>query len=403
MYPTCDFVGFLFGRSQKLKKRNGARSNAQKNSTSTSVPPAPNEFEVSLFGPGIGESAVLHVGDGEWIVVDSCVEASTRKPVALAYLRSLGIDPATAVRLIVATHFHDDHLRGLCDVVEACPGARFICSAALRAEEFWQLLEANRSSDIGASGTAEFDRILQLLSARSELRARIISPEFAFVGTRVYERFGTTVPCKIDALSPSSATLTAAHLRIGALLPNEGSVKAATVDIGANDLSLALWVRVGEACALLGGDLEESGRPNEGWQAVIASPVRPNRRAVVFKVPHHGSPTAHHDSVWDAMLAPRPTAMVTPYARGRRKLPAHSDIARLCTKTPDVYVTSLGLTKAPRVRASVVERIVQGIAQDRRVLGVDMGHVRARVDTSSGSVTTDLKDGAFRACVGYAT
>ena len=33
-------------------------------------PPAPDELEVSLFGRGVGECAVVHLGSGEWLVVD---------------------------------------------------------------------------------------------------------------------------------------------------------------------------------------------------------------------------------------------------------------------------------------------------------------------------------------------
>ena len=38
------------------------------------MPPGKNEFEITLFGPGYGESVVLHVGSGAWIVVDSCID-----------------------------------------------------------------------------------------------------------------------------------------------------------------------------------------------------------------------------------------------------------------------------------------------------------------------------------------
>ncbi len=36
--------------------------------------PEPDEIEVSLIGPGYGESVLVHLGDGEWVVADSCVE-----------------------------------------------------------------------------------------------------------------------------------------------------------------------------------------------------------------------------------------------------------------------------------------------------------------------------------------
>ena len=69
-------------------------------------PPGDDEFEVTLLGPGYGESVVLHIGGGVWILVDSCGRADA--PAALEYLGGIGLDPALVVVLIVATHWHDE-------------------------------------------------------------------------------------------------------------------------------------------------------------------------------------------------------------------------------------------------------------------------------------------------------
>ena len=74
-------------------------------------PPRDDEFELTLLGPGYGESIVMHVGEGAWVLVDSCGRANA--PAALEYLGTLGVDPAEAVKLIVASHWHDDHVRGI--------------------------------------------------------------------------------------------------------------------------------------------------------------------------------------------------------------------------------------------------------------------------------------------------
>ena len=57
-------------------------------------------IEVSLFGPGYGECVVLHLGAGEWVIVDSCLDHRTGQPATLVYLSSLGIDPAVAVKVV---------------------------------------------------------------------------------------------------------------------------------------------------------------------------------------------------------------------------------------------------------------------------------------------------------------
>jgi len=93
-------------------------------------PPEPHELEISVFGPGIGECTVAHLGDGAWIVVDSCIDRTSGHPAALDYLRTLRVDVASQVKLVVATHWHDDHIRGLGKILEAAESARFVNSAA---------------------------------------------------------------------------------------------------------------------------------------------------------------------------------------------------------------------------------------------------------------------------------
>ena len=53
-------------------------------------PPAEGEFEFTLFGPGYGESIVPHVGDGHWVLVDSCVNREG-VPQPLHYLQLVSI------------------------------------------------------------------------------------------------------------------------------------------------------------------------------------------------------------------------------------------------------------------------------------------------------------------------
>ena len=80
--------------------------------TEKGTPPEKSEFEITFLGPGYGESIVLHVGSGIWVVVDSCIDSDGTSS-ALNYLESIGLNPSRDVALIVATHWHDDHIRGM--------------------------------------------------------------------------------------------------------------------------------------------------------------------------------------------------------------------------------------------------------------------------------------------------
>src|SRR5947209_16424 len=98
--------------------------------------PADDQIEVSLFGPGYGECCIIHVGSGKWIIVDSCIDPKSKSPVALQYLKEMGYDLASAVVMIIATHWHDDHVRGISQVMAECPNAEFVVSIAMSSKEF---------------------------------------------------------------------------------------------------------------------------------------------------------------------------------------------------------------------------------------------------------------------------
>ncbi|MGQ0465469.1 MAG: MBL fold metallo-hydrolase [Sporichthyaceae bacterium] len=109
-------------------------------------PPSADVVEISVFGPGYGECVVVHLGDGEWLVVDSCTFGRGGAPAALTYLDEIGVDVPTQVVLVVATHWHDDHVRGLRSVVEEAPQAQVWMSAAIG---FAELMALTLSANLG--------------------------------------------------------------------------------------------------------------------------------------------------------------------------------------------------------------------------------------------------------------
>lgn len=111
------------------------------------TPPNPNEIEVSLFGPGKGEALALHLGQGKWMLVDSC-RKKQNTPVHLEYLQNLGVNVWEAVDLIVITHWHTDHIEGLNDVVKECANATISLPESLSKDEFLSLANLGIPSGI---------------------------------------------------------------------------------------------------------------------------------------------------------------------------------------------------------------------------------------------------------------
>ena len=124
--------------------------------SSVESPPRADEFEVSVFGPGIGECVVLHIGENRWLIADSCLEDGD--PVALRYLKQIGVDPEQ-IEHVVVTHWHSDHIRGIAKIYERAPNADLHCSSALNATEFKRLVKAGRAPLVDL-GTHEIEQAL---------------------------------------------------------------------------------------------------------------------------------------------------------------------------------------------------------------------------------------------------
>lgn len=84
-----------------------------------------NLFRVSLIGTGggYGESVVVQLGMNNWMVVDSCIDPVTKESLPLEYLKSLGVHIETEVKLIVCSHWHNDHILGIDKLLEECKSA----------------------------------------------------------------------------------------------------------------------------------------------------------------------------------------------------------------------------------------------------------------------------------------
>lgn len=340
------------------------------------VPPKPDEFEISIFGPGRGECILLHLGNNEWCVVDSCTARGRTDPVAVEYLRSFNNDALANVRLVVATHWHDDHIGGMSSLLAQAQHAEFCCSMALQHPEFLKLISAAPATIAGRSGVDEFASILKELEARGR-RAPIFAVENRSLLS--LSGLGRSFPITLETLSPSDPTIRLALGQIKSLLPRTGEPQRRIVNRSPNHTSVVIWVKAGPIRALLGADLEHTTQADQGWTAVLAC-HRDSVPAQFFKVPHHGSPTSDNAAVWEQMLENAPVAVVTPFTGGTG-LPRKSDMERLSGRTARLYCTTAGLGKPPH-RDPSVEKAMRRQLSERRIVAGQPGHVRVRWSTT---------------------
>ena len=340
--------------------------------TPSGVSPDDDEIEVSLFGPGYGECILVHIGNGKWIIVDSCIDEDSQ-PAALAYLRSLGSKPSEVVCLIVATHWHDDHIRGMAELVEACRNAYFCCASAFTRKEFLGALGAleNRPATPAGSGVRELHRVFSLLAERS------MNCTYALSNRVIFDH----QDCRVWSLSPSDRAYEAFLRQVGSLLPGGLEAKRRVPSLTPNEAAVVLLLRVSDTMILLGADLER-----KGWLEIVENNKQKDDKASVFKIPHHGSEDAHEEQVWSEMLLTNPVAILTPWRRGGKELPKKTDVSRILSFSENAYVTTSRDSPSgnpPRGRSRAVERTIRESGAKIKAVGQSSGMIRLRKKTYS--------------------
>ncbi|MFH0825579.1 MAG: hypothetical protein V2B18_22725 [Pseudomonadota bacterium] len=309
------------------------------------VPPSNDQIELSLFGSGFGEAILIHFGNNHWAIVDSCLEPASRKPASLVYMETLGIDWAVAVKLIVISHWHDDHIRGISSIVEKCPAAEVFISAAMKEKEFRKLVVASEEQDVAATrGIDEFSRIFAILEERKQSGARFNPPKIAIQDRPLLHEHmrvsGNDFEVKITALSPSDASVYLAQRSFDRLYAGQIKSLIRVPPPEPNDAAVALWVEIGCHKILLGSDLESGTDPTRGWAGVLSNFRRNGGPAGIFKKAHHGAATSHHPRLGSELLSTDAHTMLTTWFRGGKWLPTEKDIERIKSLTCNAYITS---------------------------------------------------------------
>jgi hypothetical protein len=357
-------------------------------------PPSSDELEVSVFGPlrGFGESIVIHVGGGQWIIVDSCCSEEDGRPAPLIYLEAIGVDVSSAVRLVVASHWHSDHIEGLGAIFGQCKQARFVCSDAVQTKELIELNQAfNRHpQSTSKHGLEELNQILSILRERSPATRykHFSSPRWAISHRPLLKSaISRSVECTVTALSPSDASVLRAKQDIVSLADKylEGPKRNIVVR-NPNHNAIVLWVKIGNHNILLGSDLEETKDPGTGWTVILSEFNPGEEKADIYKVSHHGSITGDNDQVWEQLLSDNPRAVLTPFVNGRTQLPLERDIARIKSKTKYCYSTSIPHLKHRKLSRGT-KLLVHSATRKFYSCDNTIGHVRARkkISSSSGS------------------
>ena len=343
-------------------------------------PPEVDEVEVTVIGPGHGESVLVHLGQGEWLVVDSCADHSETpvRAAPLRYLEAIGVDASSAVKLIVASHWDDDHVRGIADLIAASASAVFSCSTAFSKTEFVEFVETVASSGAatGQGNVSEFRRVLQHL-ADSGTTLRRATPGRHLLNSK---------SAKVRSWSPNDLEDQKFLTYVAQNFPKPWEFAKRAVAPKRNHASVVLTVEVGDTAILLGADMEAASNDDAGWGAVVSEGLRGEiKKSQVVKIPHHGSAGSHDPRMWNDLLDPMPLSVVAPFGRGKiaSRPPKSSDIRRISGLSSAVFLTSPHKLGTVVRKELAVERTLREQGVVLMPLKNQLGIVRLRKQPSS--------------------
>lgn len=335
--------------------------------------PASDEVEVTLFGPGYGEAIVIHLGENSWMLVDSCFPAKAVAPTSLEYLDAIGVQP-TCVKVVVASHWHDDHVRGISKIAEACSNAEFFISDVFSDKDMRAFLCAYSgvAGPLQTSGTKELYNVIK--SRQSAGKTVILTSQ----RINVLDEMAHGNKVRVHALSPTPAATAQTKAHFAKYMPTPAAPINFAPEVKPNLSAIVLHVDFGNDAVLLGSDLEEHA--TNGWTALLGNPWVKNRtKASVFKVAHHGSNTGDHPNIWSDLLTALPCVALTPFSPSH--LPTDTDKVRIKANASQAYTTS-NASKKPAMDAYVAKRLST------------MCEKLSRVDPGFGAVRMRKKFGA---------
>ncbi|AUW59427.1 hypothetical protein C1T17_16365 [Sphingobium sp. SCG-1] len=286
---------------------------------------------------------------------------------------------------VFVTHWDDDHCKGLAKVVKACTSANLVMSTAFTKRDFISFTQAYASpmSQNVRAGVKEINEVLKELA---DTKRPVYS---AYPGRRLFTASDVGLSpgqrMEIWSLSPSDEEYQNFIAWVATQMPQADTTRRVAMKRLRNDLSVVLHISLGEDVILLGGDLEEEGKATTGWSAVLNLRGGPTALADVFKVPHHGSITGHHDDVAAQLLSSDPLALVAPFKNGKVSLPTKADVTRISGYAANSHSTANLSNHASPRRDAVVDKTIREVTKRFSTIKPDVGMVRLRKVRGSGS------------------
>ena len=360
--------------------------------------PSNNIAEITLIGTGggYGESIVVHLGNSNWIIVDSCVDPITKKILPLEYLRSIGVDIEKDVKLILCTHWHDDHIKGLSTILDLCKNAIFSMARPNDLGKFLLFVELDyRKLTVQPSNVSmeECSKCFEILKARKSIKKNAAKDKALFI-----VQIAKTLNSEVISISPSDFTMNEYDKEISSLITEYGSSAKKIISQTPNDKSVALFLKLGPHRAILGADLEVVENDNRvGWLNILDDKGLIDKKSTLFKIPHHGSLNGYHERIWIELLEASPISKLTPWNKNG-KLPNVEMLKKYTDHTNELFLTSPVYDTRVKKRDKQIDKFIKKLDLNIKEVRYSLGIVQCRIDITdkNSNWKVELEGEAFK-------
>lgn len=334
-------------------------------------------IEVTLIGTGggYGESVVLHIGNNCWVIVDSCIDPSSKISLPLEYLKSIGVDVSKDVKLIICTHWHDDHILGISQLLAESLLSQFCMARPLDKKKFLRLvgLDYHKAKyESSASSTIELNSCIKIMQDRK------LEFKNAIQDRILYNSNQNNINSQIIALSPSDFVVNEYDKEISELITEYGYSNRKIVCQTPNDKSIALLIKINDQRIILGSDLEVGVDNRKGWLCILNESQSIDSKSSLFKIPHHGSISGYHERIWDELVTDNVVANLTPWNRNTQ-LPKKEMLIKYKKHTDELYITSNSYSNKAKERERSIAKAINRFNDTLREIKYKLGIIRCRI------------------------
>lgn len=340
-----------------------------------------NYFRVSLIGTGgYGESVVIQMGTNNWMVVDSYIDPISKESVPLQYLKSQGVNIASDVKLIVCSHWHNDHILGIDKLFEECKSASLAFAITSDKKKFLEFIGLDSRKDKVLTGTSSTN----IMSNCLEIAKNRKTP----VKTVVQDRLLLNLKddkhdIKVFALSPSDDMIAEFGAEISTLIKDYTPKSNQQIIVRSpNEKCVALQISVNGHTVILGGDLETASDNRRGWLCILDHcDCIKNEKASLFKIPHHGSETAYEERVWRELFNHEIlVGQLSPFFHGKSCLPSKEMLTKFLELVQHLYITSYNKPNKPKKRDKSMEKMIQKLNPTLKEIAFQKGIIENYID-----------------------